>query len=163
MTAPDSEHHASKLMQHGGSHYYDTSRNQRRTDPQPTQRHAIDAQPARHERKTGAQPTHTTQQAQLLIGVAIKPLVVAVKAGAAGLDFALLMVAAPAIPPGAQIMAVAKGLSFALAVIAALGIIVIEPRAVLVDVALEAAVPAIAVVIIVSGSGLRRAKGQVRA
>jgi len=85
---------------------------------------------------------------------------IVVKVGAAGVDFALLMMAAHAVPPGAQIMAVAKGLLLALAVIAVLGIIVIELRAVVVDVALEAAIPAIAIIIIMSGSGLRQAKGQ---
>src|SRR5208337_1768203 len=101
-----------------------------------------------------------TQQTRHLIAVALKPLVIAVKVGAAGVDLTLLVVAAHAEPPGAERMAVAKRLLFALAVIAMLGIIAIELRAVVVDVAFKAAIAAIAVVIIVGGSGLRQDKRQ---
>ena len=118
-------------------------------------RQATDTQQTQHR-----MPLTDTRQTQHLIAVALKPLVVAVKVGAAVIDHALLVVAAHAEPPGAERMAVAKRLLFALAEIAMLGVIAIELRAVMVDVALEAAIAAVAVVIVVGGSGLRQAKRQ---
>jgi hypothetical protein len=56
-----------------------------------TQRHATKPT-LRNSRETFTQRTHATDPT--LVAVALKPLVIAIEIGAAGVDFALLMVAA---------------------------------------------------------------------